>query len=175
MITARGERRLPLSVLVLLAVVGALASPAVTLRQAPGQTPRYNGTFRIKGYLIPFNQVFDPAVPSHYFITEQLYDGLVRFDNHFNPAPALAEYWTISEGGTRITFHLRQGVRFHNGRELVAEDVKYSLERLVKNRPGNTYYQYFTRNVVGAEEYWQGQAAEVTGFRVVDPSTFEIL
>ena len=89
--------------------------------------------------------------------------------------PALAEYWTISDGGSRITFKLRPGVRFHNGRELTAEDVKYSLERLVKNRPGNTYYQYFTRKVVGAEEYWQGQADEVTGFRVVDPTTFEIL
>jgi ABC-type transport system substrate-binding protein len=129
---------------------------------------------RIRGYAQPFNQIFDPALPSHYFITEQLYDGLVRFDAHFNPMPALAEYWTVSDGGTRMTFYLRKGVRFHNGRDLSAEDVKYSLERLVRNRPGNTYYQYFTRQVVGAEEYWQGKASEVTGFRVVDPATFEI-
>jgi ABC-type transport system substrate-binding protein len=174
MTTSRRERRFLLPLLVLLAGFGDIASPALP----PGQNaavPRYNGTFRIKGNWLPFNQVFDPARPSHYFITEQLFDGLVRFDAHYNPVPALAEYWKISDGGSRITFKLRQGVRFHNGRELTAEDVKYSLERLVKNRPDNTFYQNFTRKVAGAEAYWQGQADEVSGFRVVDPGTFEIL
>jgi ABC-type transport system substrate-binding protein len=162
------------SAFALFVLAGLLATTDVPAGQTAGETPRYNGTMRIRGYAQPFNHVFDPAVPSHYFISEQLYDGLVRFDAHFNPMPALAEYWAVSDEGRRITFFLRKGVRFHNGRELSAEDVKFSLERLVRNRPGNTYYQYFTRQVVGAEEYWQGQADEVTGFRVVDPSTFEI-
>ena len=174
MLTVRRKGFLSASFLVLVAALGASGSPAGPRLQGPEQTPRYNGTFRIKGFLTPFNRVFDPALPSHYFVCEQLYDGLVRFDNHFNPMPALAEYWTVSNGGMRITFHLRRGVRFHNGRELTAADVKYSLERLVKNRPGNTTYQYFTRKVEGAEAFWQGQAPEVSGFRAVDPSTFEI-
>jgi ABC-type transport system substrate-binding protein len=174
MTTARRERLFPLSLLVILTVAGTLASPAVPPPQDAGQMPRFGGTFRIKGFLTPFNQVFDPALPSHYFVCEQLYDGLVRFDNQFNPMPALAEYWTVSDGGKRVTFHLRPGVRFHNGRELVADDVKFSFERLVKNRRDNTSYQYFTRMVEGAEAFWEGQAAEVSGFRAVDPSTFEI-
>jgi len=174
MTTARRQRILAVSAFGVIALAGWLAAPASPGKQAPAETPRYNGTLRIRGYAQPFNRVFDPALPAHYFITEQLYDGLVRFDARFNPMPALAEYWTVSDGGTRITFYLRKGVRFHNGRDLTADDVKYSLERLVQNRPGNTYYQYFTRQVVGAEEYWQGKAPEVTGFRVVDPSTFEI-
>lgn len=175
MLTALRERRFSLSLLALLVVLGASSgSPAAHGQQSPEPAPRYNGTFRIKGYLTPFNQVFDPAAPSHYFVCEQIFDGLVKFDSHFNPMPSLAEYWTVSDGGTRITFFLRKGVRFHNGRELTADDVKFSLERLVKDRPGNTYYQHFTRKVVGAEEYWQGKAPEVTGFRVVDASTFEI-
>jgi len=174
MLTARRERLFFLSFLALLIAIAAAGSPATLVQQKPEPTPRYNGTLRIKAYLTPFNQVFDPAEASHYFICEQLYDGLVKFDSHFNPTPSLAEYWTVSDGGTRITFFLRQGVRFHNGRDLTADDVKYSLERLVKNRPGNTYYQYFTQKVVGAEEFWQGKASEVTGFRVIDKSTFEI-
>jgi ABC-type transport system substrate-binding protein len=171
--TNAGKRIVPLSLLASMALSAALALPA----PGPSQTaisPRYGGTFRVKGYQTPFNRVFDPAVPSHYFITEQLYDGLVRFDSRFSPVPALAEYWTISPDAARVTFHLRRGVRFHHGRELTAADVKYSLERLVRNRPGNTTYRHFVGKVVGAEDFWQGRASEVTGFRVVDPLTFEI-
>jgi len=151
------------------------SAPAAWPRpQPPGESPRAVGTLRIKGSYIPFNQVFDPAAPSHYFITEQLFDGLVKFDSRFNPTPALAEYWTITDGGARIVFHLRRGVRFHNGRELNAADVKYSLERLVRGGPENTAARHFSGTVVGAEDYRLGKATGVTGFRVVDPSTFEI-
>jgi ABC-type transport system substrate-binding protein len=174
MLTDRRRRLFRASFLALLVILSASGSPASFRLQTSEQMPRYNGTFRIKGYVTPFNQVFDPAVRSHYFICEQLYDGLVKFDNNFNPMPALAEYWKVSPDWTRITFFLRRGVRFHNGRELTAADVKYSLERLIQNMPGNTVYQYFTRNVVGAEAFWQGAAAEVTGFRTLDSSTFEI-
>ena len=175
MTTGRRSRILAVPALAALGLAGLLASPGLPVRQTPAETPRYTGTLRIRGYAQPFNQIFDPALPSHYLISEQLYDGLVRFDARFTPMPALAEYWTTSDGGTRLTFYLRKGVRFHNGRDLTADDVKYSLERLVRNRPGNTYYQYFTRQVVGAQDYWEGKATEVAGFRVVDPSTFEIL
>jgi ABC-type transport system substrate-binding protein len=174
MTTGRRPHILAATSFAILALAGWLAAPSGLGKQAPGETPRYNGTLRIRGYGQPFNQVFDPAIPTHFFITEQLYDGLVRFDARFNPMPALAEYWTVSDGGRRLTFYLRKGVRFHNGRDLSAEDVKFSLERLVRNRPGNTYYQYFTRQVEGAEEFWEGKAPEVAGFRVIDPSTFEI-
>ncbi len=142
--------------------------------QAPGEFPSAGGVFRIKGSYLPFNQIFDPAGPSHFFITEQLFDGLVKFDNRFNPIPALAEYWRFSDDHTRIAFYLRRGVRFHNGRELTAADVKYSLERLIRNRPGDTLYRHFAGKVVGALDFWEGRASGVEGFRVVDPRTFEI-
>lgn len=175
MIIVHRRRLLPLP-LVLVLAASIPASPAADSPQLrTAETPRYGGTFRLKGHYLPFNPVFDPAVlSSHYFITEQLYDGLVKFDSHFNPTPALAEYWTISDGGARITFHLRKGVLFHNGRELTADDVKYSLERLVRNRPGTTNSRHFVGKVEGAQEYWDGKAADVSGFRVVDPLTFEI-
>jgi ABC-type transport system substrate-binding protein len=173
MIASRNRRVWPLSLVLILAAASS-SSLTAPLPSRAAEAPRYGGVFRIKGYTLPFNPVFDPAARSHYFITEQLFDGLVRFDGHFNPTPALAEYWTYSEDKTRITFHLRKGVRFHNGRELTADDVKYSLERLAQDRPGNTTYPYFAGKVVGLDEFRKGAAAEVTGFRVIDPSTFEI-
>jgi len=164
----------PLLLATVMAGTAVAHSSAPALPQPGSEFPRAGGTFRVKGYYLPFNQVFDPAQPSHYFITEQLYDGLVRFDSRFNPTPALAEYWTISDDGTRIAFHLRGGVRFHNGREVTASDVKFSLERLVANRPGQTTYRHFVDKVVGARDYWEGRADDVAGFRVVDRDTFEI-
>jgi len=160
--------------IVFLALSTVRASSAPARPRSSAETPRYGGTFRVKGYQTPFNRIFDPAVRSHYFVTEQLYDGLVRFDNRFNPIPALAEYWTISDDKTRITFRLRRGVLFHNGRELTADDVKYSLERLVRRRPDNATYQHFVGKVRGADEFWEGRAAEISGFRAVDRYTFEI-
>lgn len=158
----------------LFAALAATAAGDLVFQRTDEVRPRPGGTLVIKAYQTPFNPVFDPASASHYFVVEQLYDGLVKFDNNFNVVTSLAEYWTISDDGKRITFYLRKGARFHNGRAVTAEDVKFSLERLVQNRPGNACYQYFTSRVVGAEEYWQGKAKEVSGFRVIDPGTFEI-
>jgi peptide/nickel transport system substrate-binding protein len=63
---------------------------------------------------------------------DQMYETLVDFD----PAagdfkPALAESWQISQDARAYTFRLRRGVRFHNGREMVSSDVKYSFDRIL--------------------------------------------
>jgi ABC-type transport system substrate-binding protein len=158
----------------LLAGLAVMAPAVLVFQKNPDGRPQPGGTLYVKAYQAPFNPVFDPAVSSHYFVVEQLYDGLVKFDNNFLVIPSLAEYWTISEDGKRITFYLRKGVKFHHGRIMTADDVKFSLERLIQKRPGNTSYQYFISRVAGAEAYWEGKAKDVSGFRVVDPLTFEI-
>jgi ABC-type transport system substrate-binding protein len=158
----------------LFAALAATAAGDLLFQKTDEIRPRPGGTLLIKAYQTPFNHVFDPASASHYFVVEQLFDGLVKFDNDFMVVPSLAEYWMISDDGKRITFYLRKGIHFHNGRAVTAEDVKFSLQRLVENRPGNACFQYFTSRVVGAEEFWQGKAKEVRGFRVIDPGTFAI-
>ncbi|MGN6485540.1 MAG: ABC transporter substrate-binding protein [Thermomicrobiales bacterium] len=64
-------------------------------------------------------------------VIEHIYDGLVSVSPSLTPVPALAESWEISADGITYTFKLRSGVKFHNGREMTADDVKYSLERIV--------------------------------------------
>lgn len=136
--------------------------------------PRYGGVLRVRAISPKFDPVFDPVSSSHVFVVEQLYDNLVRFDNNFNIVPGLAEYWKISDDGLRIVFYLRRGVKFHNGRELTASDVKFSLERLMKISSRNRIYPYFVGKVVGSDEFVSGNASEVSGFREVDEYTFEI-
>ena len=64
-------------------------------------------------------------------ITRNIYDTLVQTDAESRILPGLAEKWQPSADGLRWTFTLRQGVRFHNGREMTSEDVRYSFERLL--------------------------------------------
>ncbi|CUH99198.1 ABC transporter substrate-binding protein [Leisingera aquaemixtae] len=58
-----------------------------------------------------------------------IFEGLTRFMGDGSVVPGLAESWEISEDGTVYTFKLRQGVTFHDGSAMDAEDVKFSLDR----------------------------------------------
>ncbi len=58
-----------------------------------------------------------------------IYEGLVKPDQDGNLKPAIASDYTISDDGKVYTFTLRDGVKFHDGQTVTAEDVKYSIER----------------------------------------------
>jgi ABC-type transport system substrate-binding protein len=60
-----------------------------------------------------------------------MYSRLTRLDVQMRPQPDLAEKWEISTDGKTYVFHLRKGVKFHNGRDLTATDVKYTYERII--------------------------------------------
>lgn len=63
-------------------------------------------------------------------LSEMIFDGLIRFDNDLVPRPNLASSWEIFDNGTRWIFYLRKGVFFHDGVEMTAEDVKFTLDKL---------------------------------------------
>lgn len=63
-------------------------------------------------------------------IADLIFDPLLRHDEHFNPAPALAERWDHPDPLTYV-FHLRPGVRFHDGRPLTARDVKWTFDSVM--------------------------------------------
>lgn len=63
-------------------------------------------------------------------VSTQIYNGLVATDKDMNIVPALAESWDQPDSLTTI-FHLRKGVKFHNGEELKASDVKFTIERML--------------------------------------------
>ncbi|MCB9105810.1 MAG: LysM peptidoglycan-binding domain-containing protein [Anaerolineales bacterium] len=73
---------------------------------------------------------------SSYQILNNVLEGLTFYDNNLNLVPWLAESWEQSEDGLTWTFHLREGVMFTNGREMTAEDVKWSFERLIDPATG---------------------------------------
>jgi peptide/nickel transport system substrate-binding protein len=77
-----------------------------------------------------------PALDAHWTtasitetLTNHIYEGLFSLDSSNRPIPMLAESHTVSKDGLVYTFKLRQGVKFHNGKEMTSEDVVASLGR----------------------------------------------
>jgi peptide/nickel transport system substrate-binding protein len=60
-----------------------------------------------------------------------LYDGLLSFDDSLTPRPALAARWEVEDAGSRYRFHLRPGVRWHDGRPFTAADVAYTFNEVL--------------------------------------------
>jgi peptide/nickel transport system substrate-binding protein len=83
---------------------------------------------------------FDPHITSahsSFEILENVYDTLVTVDDNLNMVPSLAESWDISDDNLTWTFTLREGIKFHNGRDLTADDVVYSYERILDEETGS--------------------------------------
>jgi ABC-type transport system substrate-binding protein len=72
-------------------------------------------------------------------ITGQIFEGLTRWDDDLEPLPAMAQSWESSDA-QHWTFHIRHGARFHNGRQVTAQDVVYSWDRVATG--GNWNYDY---------------------------------
>ena len=60
-----------------------------------------------------------------------LYDGLISLGDDLKPKPALAERWTVEEGGARYRFFLRHNVRWHDGQPFTSADVKFSYDSVL--------------------------------------------
>jgi len=168
-------KRGPLHILCLGLFLASLLNLPDFGRQDTGGYPVYGGVFRLKPFADEFRMQLDPAKSGAYiFLSEQLFDGLVEVDRNLNILPSLAEYWIISRDGTRYTFHLKRGIFFHHGKELTAEDVKFSLQRLLDPEVDSPYYQYFLDRAVGARAFRERASPGVSGFKVVDKYTLEI-
>lgn len=63
-------------------------------------------------------------------VASNIFDTLITCDPEWNIIPDIAKDWKVADDGMSVTFYLNEGVLFHNGREMTANDVKYSFERL---------------------------------------------
>jgi peptide/nickel transport system substrate-binding protein len=121
-----------------LAALG-LGGPFGELSRAQG-APKRGGTLRAAFSADPagFDPQRGPSGMSHVVI-EQVYSTLMALDPDAKPYPELADSYSISDDGLQYTFILRDGVLFHNGDSLTAEDVKFSFDRLRAKDSGYSY------------------------------------
>jgi ABC-type transport system substrate-binding protein len=161
------------SYLLLFAAGGATQPSEQSVPPLPGA--QFGGTFR---RMLGANPVtLDPAlVTDSYGVTvvNQIFDGLVQFDANLKPIPALAEFWEGSRDGRTWTFALRQGVKFHNGREVTAQDVVYSFTRLFDATRPPPVAQLF-QHIQGVKEFRQGKAPSVQGLQAPDRYTVRLV
>lgn len=112
-------------------------------------------------YMLPLN-VFD-----------RLVEAVTTGPGKSELVPGLAESWNISADGLVYTFHLRKGVRFHNGEELTADDVVYTFDRMLD--PATKALSTDILDFVdGATERLDGKADAVNGLAAVDRHTLRI-
>ena len=109
-------------------------------------------------------------------IVSRLYDGLMRYDyESTDVVPNLAESVDINDDATVFTFHLHQGVTFHDGEPFTASDVKYSFERLLDPDTASPLtWVLEDAGIVGIDAFVNGEADGVSGIEVLDDHTVRI-
>ena len=136
--------------------------------------PRKGGVYRAA---LPWKpKALDPAfVTSNYSATlvHQIFDGLVQFDKNLNVVPAISSSWEVSPDGLIYRFTLQKNVKFHNGRQVTADDFVYSFTRLLDPNEPSPALSFF-KKVKGESDYRNGRSEVVAGLKAIEPFTLEI-
>lgn len=112
---------------------------------------------------------FNPLMSTEYIgghILSNAHAGLLSINSSGQIAPGIAKSWHL-EGDRIWVFNLRKGAKFHNGREITAQDIKNCYERLLHPSTGSPN-AWCLQYVEGAEEYRNGTVTDVSGITVLD-------
>ncbi|MYZ48777.1 ABC transporter substrate-binding protein [Propylenella binzhouense] len=161
--------------------LGLLTAPAFAQSADSGADSGADGGAKDGGSIVITYKddvaTLDPAIGydwQNWSMIKSLFDGMMGYEPGTTTLrPDLAESYDISEDGKTFTFHLRSGVKFHNGREMTADDVKYSLDRVTNPKTQSPGAGFFG-SISGYDEVAAGKAETLSGVSVVDPHTVRI-
>jgi len=122
-----------------------LSSLILWMPPANAQTPVRGGSLTVCQPAEPpgLDPTGNTAAAIDRVVYANIYEGLVKVDSSGNFLPGLANGWEVSADGRVYTFHLRKGVRFHNGEAFDAKVAKWNLERAADPKNGNPHPEYF--------------------------------
>jgi oligopeptide transport system substrate-binding protein len=139
-----------------------------------GCQPKPEGALNLYG-IDPLT--LDPAVSgdvtSHEYVM-QIFGGLVCFGDNLESVPDIAQSWQVSNGGRTYTFTLRHDVKFQDGRQVKAEDFKYSWERACNPGTKSLTAATYLGDIVGVNEVLSGRTKEISGVKVINDYTLEV-
>jgi ABC-type transport system substrate-binding protein len=130
------------------------------------ETPRRGGTLRLASFGDIRN--LDPAVSPEalsIFFAQLAFAGLVDFDMRGEVVPDLARRVDEEDAGKLYRFALHENVRFHDGSELTADDVKRSIERALHPSTPSPWASFYEA-ILGFDAYTSGKSEELEGVRV---------
>ena len=104
-------------------------------------------------------------------LVNEVFGGLVTLGLDLNVAPDLAERIEVSEDGLNYTFHLRKEAKFHNGKPVTSEDVRWSLERVADPETQSPVAAQYLSDIIGVSAKLQGKANTISGLRIPDKHT----
>ncbi|MCR5591649.1 MAG: ABC transporter substrate-binding protein [Lachnospiraceae bacterium] len=124
----------------LMALVCAAMIPAVVLTACSGDK-----TDSSSSIVVGIPQDLEDSLDPHEAVAAgtkeilfNIYEGLLKPDENGELVPAVAESYSVSEDGMTYSFNLRDDVKFHDGKNVTAEDVKYSIEKSAGKLGGNS-------------------------------------
>ena len=149
-----------------------LPTRAAAVVPAHSAGPRRGGTFTLARTMSIKN--FNPLNTSegHYAFQRALFNTPIHYDAQLNPQPDLAEKWDFSPDGKTMTLKLREGVKFHSGRELTSDDIRFSIEFAQTNDDSTSraLYKSSIREVDTPSKY-----VATLSFNTVNPSIFDLM
>jgi len=143
----------------------------------------YGGVLKIaqnERFVTLFPADVEDAISSK--MVSQIHDGLVKLSTKdLSVLNSIADNWSVDESQTVYTFTLKDNVYFHNdacfpggkGRKVTALDFKYSFELLTTNETSQNTHLFKDR-IVGASDYLEGKASEISGIQAIDDKTLKI-
>ena len=150
---------------------------AILLSGCTGKRDRYEpGVLRMNLGTEPPSLDWHTTTDSTSFdVISNIMVGLTQYTDELDCIPSCAKSWEILDGGTRYVFHLRDDVKWTDGKPLTAYDFEYAWRRLEDPETGASY-AFFLYDVINAFEINTGKNKDVTslGAKALDDLTFEV-
>ena len=136
-----------LSLLIAVNIMGCKEKPAATIKtisENNSNEPAYGDALIVGSIGEPSNLIYMLASDSaSHDIAGLMFSGLVKYHTDLSVIGDLAESWDISKDGLVITFHLRKGVKWADGVEFTADDVKFGYDTIVNEKTPTAYKEDF--------------------------------
>lgn len=107
-------------------------------------------------------------------LLHNIYEGLVGWNDSNEVVPLGAEKWDVSADGKTYTFTLRSGVKFQNGKPVVAGDYAYAITRSLDPKLASPVALNYLDDIVGAKDFAAGKATTLAGVKVIDDTHIAI-
>lgn len=158
-------------------LLGLMAAIVTVFAVSPAMAARSGGTFN---FMAPYGgdlASLDPAKTSRYqdfLVSMNIHRSLYRWDAEQSlPVLDLAESVEVSDDGLVYTYKLRPNIKFHNGRQMNADDVIWTFNRIATMKPASPAYENVLI-IAGAKKANAGEADAISGLKKIDDLSFQV-